>query len=432
MPLDQIESLLKEIIGLDPQSVGSRLIGASVRRRIAKLGLSDQTEYLALLQSSEEELEELIELTVVPETWFFRDRNPFSHLMDLVRRQRSHYSGARPLRVLSAPCSSGEEPYSIAISLLEAGLRSGEFVIDAADISRRALEKAASGIYGKNSFRYKEHHILEKYIVKEGNDFVVDSLVTKKVNFMHCNLIEDYWKGLQGPYDVIFCRNLLIYLNHTAKVRLLDHLEVLLAKEGVLYIGHAETLQFLKKTFKGLSPPGAFAYSRRVVKDKEKSEPGYIQSKVRKTGTGRSARRVSFEKKAPRTPVTESPSVTAGIDRPLNMPPPIRQAQQLIEKAKEKADRGKLDEAARLCENFLEQKGPHAEAFYLLGLIAESRQRGELAEKYYRKSIYLEPGYSEALLQLALLMESRQETKKAELLRRRAGKTRSILQEQGS
>src|SRR5436190_14625947 len=148
-----IESLLREKMGLDAASIGSGLIHRIVRLRMKTLGLKQVEEYRKLLASSRGEWNELVEGVVVTETWFFRDREPFGALVRQVLDAWLPAHPTAPLRLLSLPCSSGEEPYSVAMALLDAGVPNGRFQIDGADISGRALERARQGIYRKNSFR---------------------------------------------------------------------------------------------------------------------------------------------------------------------------------------------------------------------------------------------------------------------------------------
>ena len=133
-------ALLTQRIGLDPESVGASLIERGLQARKSALGLGEGDDYDRIVRSSGEELQELIEEVVVPESWFFRDDRPFTHLQDHVRTRWLIEPDRTPLRVLSLPCAGGEEPYSIAIALRELGLSPARFRVDAMDISARSLE----------------------------------------------------------------------------------------------------------------------------------------------------------------------------------------------------------------------------------------------------------------------------------------------------
>ena len=152
MSLAAIENLLKETMGMDAASVSPSVIRRAVEERQAAQRLPDPAAYLALLQQSDTELQELIEAVVVPETWFFRDREAFAALARLALEWRQqHAQGV--MRLLSLPCSTGEEPYSMAMALLDAGIPAERFAVDAVDISQQALRKARQAEYGRNSFR---------------------------------------------------------------------------------------------------------------------------------------------------------------------------------------------------------------------------------------------------------------------------------------
>src|SRR5882757_9716006 len=148
----KVEVFLKERMGLDATSIGRASIERALRERLAACGMNADA-YWQYLGGSEIEIQELIEAVVVPETWFFRDREAFTALTKnvLVAWLQTHPEGV--LRVLSLPCSTGEEPFSIAMALLEAGFPTDRVQIDAVDISLRALAYAEQGVYGKNSFR---------------------------------------------------------------------------------------------------------------------------------------------------------------------------------------------------------------------------------------------------------------------------------------
>ena len=149
----EFEDLLKRTMGLDAASIGASAIERAVQQRLAASGLPETGAYLERVRASPEELQELIEAVIVPETWFFRDREAFAALARLVYEEwlGAHATGV--LRVLSLPCSTGEEPYSAAMALLDAGWPAERFRVDALDISAHALAAARRGVYGRNSFR---------------------------------------------------------------------------------------------------------------------------------------------------------------------------------------------------------------------------------------------------------------------------------------
>lgn len=148
----EIQNLLRQKIGIDANIIGSKIVKAVENRR-SICGSINLNDYFQLLQNSKQEFDELVELIVVPETWFFRDGQPYNAIASYVRSQWLNKSHIGKLRLLSIPCSTGEEPYSLAMTLLDLGLLPNQFNIDAVDISKKSLAKAKKGIYGRHSFR---------------------------------------------------------------------------------------------------------------------------------------------------------------------------------------------------------------------------------------------------------------------------------------
>src|SRR5437867_5180284 len=220
----QIEQLLREKMGLDAASIGSSLIQRTVRLRMKGLGLKEPYDYKQFLLGSPAEWKELIESVVVTETWFFRDREPFSALVRLVL---DHWAPAHPtgtVRLLSIPCSSGEEPYSMAMALLDAGLSGPRFQIDAVDISGRILVRAKRGVYGKNSFRGKDLAFRDRYFKPAKDGFVLDPKIRNAVRFRQDNILSATCLAGEAKYDFIFCRNLLIYFDRPTQQKALAKL----------------------------------------------------------------------------------------------------------------------------------------------------------------------------------------------------------------
>jgi chemotaxis protein methyltransferase WspC len=192
MAFVKIKKLLKETMGLSSESIGDSSIERAINHRKDILKIISANDYLSLLIENEDELNELVEEVVVPETWFFRNLVPFESLSAcLPDYQNKKNSGEAPLKILSLPCSTGEEPYSIAMTLLEIGLKEDEFQIDAQDISKRALRKARRAIYGKHSFRESGRIDVEKYFCKTRSGLQLLPIVRDRVNFIQSNIIKN-------------------------------------------------------------------------------------------------------------------------------------------------------------------------------------------------------------------------------------------------
>jgi chemotaxis protein methyltransferase WspC len=223
-----IETLLRRHIGLDSASVGSSLIERSIRLRMKSLGLTRTDEYRALIESSRDEWDELVESVVVAETWFFRDREAFVTFAKLVRTEWLPHNPAKILRVLSVPCSTGEEAFSVAMTLIDAGLPRNRFTIDAVDLSARALERARCAVYGKNSFRGKALDFRARHFSETENGYALRREICDCVEFHRGNLLEEKFFADRAAYDFIFCRNLLIYFDRATQSQALKQLHKLL------------------------------------------------------------------------------------------------------------------------------------------------------------------------------------------------------------
>ncbi len=378
MAQDAIETLLRQRIGLDADSIGSRTITHAVEQRRLSCGLPDRAAYFLHLQTSPQELETLIETVVVPETWFFRDREPFVYLSQFVTQWRVAYP-KRVLQVLSAPCSTGEEPYSIAITLLNTGLTSAQFHIDAVDISKRALLKATQGIYRKTSFRGGGLPEQSRYFQPIANGQEIRPFVRDTTTFRQGNLLAP---GLlsQEAYHVIFCRNLLIYLDRDSRNQLIQTLDHALAPSGLLFVGAPETSQVTAQHFASIRHPFAFGYQKQ----------------------------------------------TRAVDRPLPIahpvlktPIPLSAPSLELGTAKQLADQGHLTQAIAACQSYLKAHPTDAQAYVLLGEILQGLNHSEQAERAFQKAIYLNPNAYEAMTHLALLKEQKGDRAGAALLKQR-------------
>ncbi len=374
-----IEAMLRQKIGLDANSIGSNAIAYAIEQRRKHCGFPSLKDYCDRLQHSPEEFNALIETVVVPETWFFRDREPFICLKQWIK---TDWKPNSTLRVLSAPCSTGEEPYSIAITLLESGLSADQFRIDAIDISQVALEKAKRAIYSKRSFRGNSS-IDPAYFQEVGDQYQVRSQIRKTVQFVHENLLESH-RLLEHQYNVIFCRNLLIYLDQEARSHVMKMLDRALIPAGLLFVGSAETSQILLDHYQSIDHSAAFAY--------RKLEPR------------------SNQPAPPKIPTAKS------LPKPKAVPTTFLSK---IDQAKQLFDQGQLTEAAQLCEAYLTLDRTDAHAYLLLGKIYQELKQLQQAEQAFQKAIYLNPQFYEALIELALLKEQQGDITTATILKAR-------------
>lgn len=390
MKIARFADLLERTMGLHAASIGASAIERALERRKHHCKMESDDSYWDLLRRSGEELQQLIEAVVVPETWFFRDPQAFAAMVgsavELWRR-----GIGRPLRLLSVPCSTGEEPYTMAMALLDAGLPSSSFRIDAVDISARSLAAASAGVFGRNSFRGNDLAFRERHFEAVENGLQVKDAVRAPVHFRRGNILDGGFLSEEGPFDVIFCRNLLIYFDSPAQTRAIAVLQRLLATHGMLFVGHSEASLMPAGGLVSARIPMAFAFRKPPAQPVAPAPPAPLARKPRPAGPAKAT--TGVRRAAAPLPAKAVPGRT---------PSPQRHS---LEELQRMADSGRLDEAARGVEMLLDQCGPSPEALLLLALISDARGDAAAALRHYRKALYLEPANREALGHLALLLK---------------------------
>lgn len=187
---------------------------------------------------------ELIDASTIHETYFCREKEQLKEALQM-------YKHREPLSILSAPSSSGEEAYSIAILALELGIKN--FKIVGIDISETIIQKAKKSSYSKKSVHLLNEELLEKYFIKEHDKYFVKDMLIKYVDFIQYNLFEDEIYKI-GKFDLIFSRNMFIYFNDTKKIEAYKRLEKLKKdNHSSIYLGHADTSSKLSKYIRSQS-----------------------------------------------------------------------------------------------------------------------------------------------------------------------------------
>ena len=419
MKMNIIESLLEEKIGLDTAAIGRKVIEKAIRRRMDQCRLTSLEVYAKTLADSNDEWKNLIEMVVVPETWFFRNRKVFNYLVRFVKDSWLPENSGRMLKVLSIPCSTGEEPYSVAMAFMDAGINKDRFQIVGMDISEEALSKARLGVYGKGSFRGKDLTFRDRYFQPKSNGYQLLGHVSEKVQFKAGNVMENRF-ATGAPYDVIFCRNLMIYMSPEARNKTLETMSRLLAETGIFFCGHAERQTAIDRGFEAVNETGVFACRKECRKSKGK-DPSVDATKAR------FKRQVHKKKIKPLRKALLPVDVLSGKSteqqnrsKPgISTPKPDTVVNLFLE-AREMADQGQLPEALELCEVFIGENPVHVEAHFLMGLIHEALHNENKAEAFYNRAIYLNPEHVEALNHMAFIELQRGNNNSAERLRQRA------------
>jgi chemotaxis protein methyltransferase WspC len=413
MVSEKIASLLKQTMGLDSAAIGLFSIDRAMNDRRLACNLTDAEAYLNFVLASESELAELIEAVVVPETWFFRHHEA---LAEVARMAYEEWLPANPtgvLRMLSLPCSTGEEPYSIAMALLDAGLPASRFQIEAVDISERALALARRAEYGKNSFRGNDLNFRDRHFTLTQGRWRLGDAARAQVRFQQGNLFsKDFLPGVE-IFDMIFCRNLLIYFDRAAQDLAVSTLRRLLRAKGALFVGPSEPGLLLSHDFVSAKVPRAFAFRKLTAIPANTIRQSADPVKPSSNPHPRTPPRV------PRPPTT--------VQYPRHKMQPSAKVEirgeTEIGKAVLLANQGRLIEAEKSCEEHIRKHGASAQTLYLIGVIRDAGGDAAEASQYYRKALYLDHDHQEALSHLALLLGKQGDTAGARLLRDRMNRT---------
>ncbi len=259
------QALVKDRCGLDLSGDNTKRLEAAVQARMGVLALLAEP-YLRRLRADPAEFQALVNTLTINETYFLRERVQLDWLVQtLVPRLLDARGLGAKLRILSAGCSSGEEPYSIAMALLDAhGERAAQqCVVLGVDIDTRVLKKAKEGRYGDFSFRGVPDHLRARYFDRDGAAWVVRDAVRAMVQFEALNLLSPSVPPDLRDFDVIFFRNVSIYFDTPTRQSILENLRTLLRADGVLLTGVTETLANDLGVFHLREEGGLFYFSPR-------------------------------------------------------------------------------------------------------------------------------------------------------------------------
>jgi len=401
--LDEIETLLRDWIGLDIATVGRAAVERAVRQRMERLELKDPAAYARRARRETAERDELVEEVIVAESWFFRDRQVFDFVADFAAT-RAAVPGRGPVRILCAPAAGGEEPYSMAMALFEAGLAKEQFSIDAIDISRRALARAATGRYSANAFRDADLAFRDRWFTVSGGHSEISGRVRDQVRLEWANLLDPGFAAGRARYDVVFCRNLLIYLTDDARRLVERQLDRLLGPDGLLVLGAAEP-PIMKGDWLPAGTASVFAL-RRGVHAASSPLPAVPRA-------GSAPRRPRPAIAPPR--VTTPRLATASGPAPAGLEEVLAEAGRL-------ANAGRFAEAIEHCERHRGSLPPAAELFFMMGMLHQSAGDLDRAEGCFHKTLYLDTDHEEAHLALALVARQRGDQAMAEKYRQSAAR----------
>jgi len=246
------QRLIRDAAGISLAPTKKALVAGRLAKRLKHHGLDRYADYYRLLHEQGDERQIAVDLLTTNETYFFREPKHFDFLRDRVLPQHPR---ERALRIWSAACSSGEEPYSVAM-LLADHLGERPWEIFASDISTRVLDKARRGVYAMDGVRGMTTELMRKHCLKgtgtQEGWFAVDPALRRRVSFAQINLnttLPDV-----GEFDVILLRNVLIYFEVQTKREVVARLQSKLRRGGHLFVGHSESLSGLAGALEGVVP----------------------------------------------------------------------------------------------------------------------------------------------------------------------------------
>lgn len=251
---EAVRNKVYELAGISMSDAKRTLVVSRLSKIVRKLNLNTFSEYVDFLDrnASKGDIQEFINALTTNLTRFYREDHHFDHLVDHVGQllQDPKFKSGKRLRLWSAGCSTGQEPYTIAMALYNAHpeLKSWDMRILATDIDTDVVRRAQTGIYKENDLAGLSPE-QSKFFEPSGNGEVkIPDFIRKAIAFKPLNLMHNW--PMKGPFDAIFCRNVAIYFNKPTQERMFTRMGELLAPHGFLYIGHSENLNSVSEKFK--------------------------------------------------------------------------------------------------------------------------------------------------------------------------------------
>lgn len=365
-----------------------------MKQRWPLSGSDNPEEYVQRLLQDRQEQQLLLEQLVVGESWFLREPRSFEQLRELARRERE-----RPLRVLSCGCSSGEEPFSVVIALLEAGLPLGQLQVEAIDISAVALARAAEGRYGSHALRGLERGRLQRHFLPEERGagsaaprsarWRLRPEIRAAVRFHHGDLLHQLARH-QTDWHAVFCRNVMLYLEDQARLELLRAIAQRLAPQGMLVVAAAEALLVPSERYRPL--PGGHGAAFTPIPMEVATPVGASLPPPRHTRDPESA---SLRWSRAQGQAASSQAMPAATDKVL----PMHKREDPIAQAATHPSGTMMHPQAAPLDRPSLQPSDH------LALARRLHETGQVEDAHAaaRRCLYLDPGCQEALEFSALL-----------------------------
>lgn len=379
--LPLFKALVLKRCGLQLEGVAEARLSKAIEILSSITGLSDAALMIAKLELDDALFDTFISHLTINETYFFREPKALNWLVDTYLPQRLAEKGA-PLAILSAGCSSGEEPYSLAMALFE---RYGEratqlFTLSGGDVDQQVLAKARQGIYSGLAFRALHPALKQRYFSHHQNHYKICESLRSWVTFHPFNLLQPESVNAHGPFDVILFRNVSIYFDEPTRRRIQQHLHQRLAPEGILLCGVTETLGNDLGVLELVQTQGLFYFQPFKISALPSSVEPQIESRVEPE------RQILTHTAPAITVITSNPAAFEEVPSPsdASFSNQLQRAHQLL-------NQNAFQEAADLLEELLAQHPWSVDTLLLAGLVARWRNAFEEAYTFFKRAIYVAP-----------------------------------------
>jgi len=416
--------------------------------RMGQSGTTSFSDYLRRLGPSPEggEFQALLDLVTIQETYFFRDQAQFMALQRYVLPEllKARSGTGEPLRIWSAGCSTGEEPYTIAMVVAEslAGVACPPPSILATDVSQGALAVARQGIYGECSLRSTPEQYRGRFFTRAGETYILNGAIKGMVEFRPFNLMSTPYPGADGPrWDVIFCRNVTIYFKPESTKAVVRRFYETLGEGGYLFTGFSESLRYISRDFLTIQVGGVFLYQRSAAGCDRAREPRTRLGR-RRRASALAPQRTQALRAEPANEPQPAPGrevhsrarelVDAGLPDKAGqlLAPELEHSsppkKALLLQAEILLNQGCAAEAAVLCEKVIRREPLSVAGHYLLGIIHRTLEDEDQAVEMFKRVVYLRPQHALARFHLGELYARRNELEAA---RREYANALRLLQE---
>ena len=385
---ENLSQLIQSKLGIHIGSEKIKFYMEGLYRKSSLINKYSEEKYLEYLTEktnfAENEWKIILDALNISETYFLRDAGQFEilekHIIPSILEKNNV---SKKINIWSAGCSTGEEPYSIAILLNELlpNIASWDISVLATDVNEKSIEKAMEGNYMEWSFREMPPEKVTKHFTQRKNLYQVNDSIKKNIQFRVNNLLETAY---HNEFDLILCRNVFIYFDDNSKKTVLNKFDRSIKENGYMLLGHSEAPHLIPDSFESIVNQKSIYYRKKII-----SSPVNISETNNLPKT-----KIEIKKNISQT--TPQKVFKAQFDNSKNK----------IELAKNLTNNGHLPEAEKILQNILAENPSNHEAIFLQGQILEAKGNFDSAENRYKKAIYLEPLFLESYLNLSNLYTS--------------------------